>query len=125
MRKNSILKLLLVLIAVIWIGCRLMESASKINLEDIASEKLYLTDEIEGKEIRYTLWKSNAMKSYYMILPAMYEKKSIDLTIHYDDKHYELYLDDKKYSKGDVWSGLSGEEIYNLKIMDLWGRTCV
>ena len=125
MRKNSILKLLLVLIAVIWIGSRLMESASKINLEAIASEKLYLTDEIEGKEISYTLFKSKAMKSYYVVLPAMYEKESIDLTFHYDDKYYDLYLDDKKYSQGDVWREIKGEEIYHLKILDMWGRICL
>lgn len=116
--------MLLLFIAVYGIGSCIIEAAKQIKMEPLAVESLYMKDELQTEELFYTLYKADD-ENYYLILPAMYEEKPIDLQIHYDDEHYKLYLDDRYYSDGEMWSGPKGEAIYNMKIVDLWGRTCV
>lgn len=122
MRKAIGLKCALVIIALICIGIFAEDELSKINHEAKATESVYFADEINGKQLRYEMWYVNDMQSYYLVLPSMYKNREINFLIYYNDRKYDLYIDNKKYDSEEVWNGIKGEEIYQIEIRDVLGR---
>ena len=125
MKKKDILKICLVLIAVFCIGSGWMKNAVKIDLEKLIRESVYFVDEVQGKEIKYTWFKSTNMDMYYVVLPSMYENMDIDFKIYYNDKLYRMYIDEMLYKSGQDWNHLAGEMVYDVKVVDVWNRVCM
>ena len=125
MKRAVLLKCLLFILSVSYLVMLAKGEVEKINHEAKAMEAFFLIDESEEQKTAYTLWHVGSMRSYYVVLPAMYSQKEIDFSVSYDDKKYKVSINGENYSSGEQWKNIQPELIYDLKIQDRWGRTCL
>ena len=121
-RQKSVIQYILLVISVLSLFVGMKNSILSINHEQKSISKLKFSEKSMERELIYTPFYVVGEGSYYLVLPSSYKKKVFNAEIVWDSDYYSLYIDEKNYRNGDVWSDNLNEEIHRLKIVDLFGK---
>lgn len=120
---NKVLRGFLVVVSVLVMGIGLKNSIQTIEHEKNVMGELQFVDEREGISLSYAAWEASLDSMYYLILPSAYKQQTVfEGKLSYDDSFYSIYIDDKEYANGEVWTEKLQEEIHRIKIVDFWGN---
>ena len=121
-RRNTFLRVLMAAISIMVVLVGIKVSLQEIKHEKKVMENLKFVDEIEGKEITFTVWQARQDKMYYVVLPSAYREQNFETKVNYDDWFYSILIDGVEYKDGDIWTDSLTEEVHSLKITDRLGQ---
>lgn len=121
-RQKSVIQYILLVISVLSLFVGMKNSILSINHEQKSISRLKFSEKSMETKLIYTPFYVVGEGSYYLVLPSSYKTKVFNAEIVWDSDYYSLYIDEKNYRNGDVWSDNLNEEIHRLKIVDLFGK---